>query len=112
MAWEWSHTQEAYDNVKDNLSELSKTDLIVIYAEIKSSTMMEHFTYDLNDIKFRFYVQHITRQVDNHKLALDSIVEFIYEFASDYRTCDNGGFNAYVCPYGCHIVSFDKKEND
>ena len=112
MAWEWSHTPEAYQNVHDNLSELSKNDLIVIYAEIQSSIHDVYFNYTFDDFKYNRYLDNITKQVNNNKIGLDSIVDFIYEFACEYRTCDNGGFNAYICPYGCHMVSFSEKEKD
>jgi len=36
------------------------------------------------------------------------LADFIWEQASEYATCDNGGFNAWMCPSGCgcHCVSF------
>ena len=38
----------------------------------------------------------------------EQMVDHIWEWMSDEeaRTCDNGGFNAWACPEGCHTVSF------
>lgn len=42
------------------------------------------------------------------QLSKDAIVDDIWERASNLATCDNGGFNAWMCPFGCdcHTVSF------
>ena len=109
MAWAWSFTNEGVQNIRDNLFNLDKETLIEIYCEIKASTMTEHFSYDFNDVKFEYLMKYVTDQV-NHNLALDVIAEAIWTFASEeLRTCDNGGFYAWLCPYGCHTVSLDKE---
>jgi hypothetical protein len=40
----------------------------------------------------------------------DLLVDAIWEDMEEWRTCDNGGFNAWACPSGCHTVSFDSEE--
>jgi hypothetical protein len=40
------------------------------------------------------------------KLLKGDLVDMIWAFAEQQRTCDNGGFNAWMCPYGCHTVPF------
>lgn len=103
MAWSWSHTQEAYDNAFDNLCNLSRDELEIIHAEIKASTRDECYNYDLN---LELYEKILESYKTEHSHVL---VDNIWAFMQDFMTCDNGGFNAYCCPYGCHTVSFDKK---
>ena len=70
--------------------------------EIKASEMSEYFVYDLD---LELYEQIL----ESDKNKIDSnIIADIWQFMKELRTCDNGGFNAYCCPYGCHTVSFDK----
>ena len=84
MAWSWSHTQEAYRDAEINASELSDSDAAMIFAEA------------VNMIRNGFR---------------EGIDRYIWENASEFATCDNGGFNAWLCPYGCgpHCVPFDRK---
>jgi hypothetical protein len=44
----------------------------------------------------------------------DVLADFIWEKASEFATCDNGGFGAWMCPHGCgpHCVSFNPPEDD
>ncbi len=49
----------------------------------------------------------ITNILDVGLCELDT-ADAIWQYASeDLRTCDNGGYNAWMCPWGCHTVSFD-----
>lgn len=41
-----------------------------------------------------------------------SDAENIWGWIEDLRTCTNGGFRAWVCPYGCHTVSFDRENEE
>lgn len=103
MAWEWSHTHEAYDNARENLSQLDLADLKIIFAEWRAAQVkggeIEH-----NSFCQRKYDRALKYAIT---LSRDQLVEFIWDRASDLATCDNGGFNAYMCPDGCHTVSFD-----
>lgn len=108
MAWEWSHTEEAYINAYNNLCQLSEDDLIVIWSEIKSSSRDEYFNYDLDLDLYNDYYKLAKSLINFNKKPI--LINEIWTFASEeLKTCDNGGFNAYLCPYGCHTVSFDYK---
>lgn len=51
---------------------------------------------------------------ESRSLPIDTLADYITERAETTATCDNGGFNAWVCPSGCHTVSFssaDELEN-
>jgi hypothetical protein len=105
MAWEWSHSPEAYGHARDNLHAESREFLEVAFAEIKGSVKDSHYTYHLNMTLYG-------RELANAKtLPNDILADAIWEFAEEHRTCDNGGFNARVCPHGCHTVSMDDLGN-
>ena len=98
MAWEWSHTQEAYDNARDNLESLSLESLHIIWAEIKSYQNDDKWNWE------RFYNDNLDLA---KRLSYNCLLDDIWDYMDNFRTCDNGGFNAWCCPYGCHTVSFD-----
>lgn len=98
MAWEWSHTTEAYENAELNLGELSEDELKVIYAEWKAHQAGDD--YYLTGI----YEKALKEAGEIHRAVL---AERIWPWAQEQATCDNGGFNAWVCPHGCHTVTFD-----
>ena len=107
MTWNWNHTPEAYDNVYYNISQLPLETLQVIAAEIRTFKQIskairkyyDNWDTDIYNIKLR--------EVSN--LSADILVDYIYEFASEQAECTNGGHEAYVCPYNCHLVSFSRE---
>ena len=117
MAWDWSHTPEAYSNAKLNMMDLCHETLAVIYAEIRAHESEHNDKFSKNKYTeergegFSLAVYEpellLARKMPSHELT-----EFIWSFMKEYRTCDNGGFNAYCCPGGCHTVSFDRKDED
>lgn len=106
MAWEWSHSPEAYENAKKNLTDLSQEVLATIYSEIigyKHDELCED-----GELTFKYSMYEAERQ-NALKREKDFLIGFIWAFMEDFRTCDNGGYNAYACPHGCHTVSFDRE---
>ena len=103
MAWEWSHTPEAYENARNHLYEQDHGWLVVCLAEIDASMSHPDYCGDhaFNNDKYKRRLPQLI------SLTKDVLANAIWRFAEEYRTCDNGGFNAHVCPYGCHTVSFD-----
>lgn len=128
MAWSWSHTQEAYDNARVNAFNLSIEELATIYAEWKAydKSVAEHdpvaahhsirvgpgvpkvdpYSIEADTDFDRDYFGSVLRSA--LKLPPDVVFGEVWERANDQRTCDNGGFNAWLCPYGCHTVPFDR----
>ena len=104
MAWLWSHTAEGISSAYRNVRKLDREDLTVIFAEWKA--------YDIEqdpDNEICPYSE--SREYDNAlllagTLTSDILADYIWERMEEYATCDNGGFNAWCCPYGCHTVSF------
>lgn len=111
MARNWSHTHEAYNNAYENLHEQSRKFLCESLAEwdahVCDEEFLAHFDPDIYEKAYNEYFDSI--------LANDIIADSVWEKMSDEvsgMTCDNGGFNAWACPYGCHTVSFDRKKSD
>lgn len=107
--WTCSHTIEAWDNARENL--YRKTDhpefLIEAYAEIRTYEDMGEDAYNqCNHAEFSSIYSAYEHEA-RCDISEDNLVEFIFEWANNFNTCDNGGWNLYVCPDGCHTVSFD-----
>lgn len=108
MAWEWSHTGEAYDNALTNLEAQPREFLEVCWAEIRAAG--KKWTPGSGD-GAPFYESVYKRAMQqSRKLPSDILAEAIWEFACEFRTCSNGGHDAYMCPYGCHTVEFSAPE--
>lgn len=106
MTWGWDHCNRSYRNAKANLFDLCHETLAVIYAEIKACHTSSSGENELD----------VPEYSDELLLARDipssSLVDFIWESMDSRRLCDEGGFNAYCCPYGCHTVSFERRETE
>lgn len=111
MAWSWSHTQEAYANAEQNLRDMPREDREIIFAEWRAAQGKGGLIHDHNAFDNRKYERALAyaKNMDDECLS-----DFIWEHASEYATCDNGGFNAWMCPSGCgcHCVSFDRETAD
>ena len=103
MAWEWSHTNEAYANAEQNLQSLDPAELRVIWAEWKASTQLNGVEADFDTDAYELALN------DSQPLGPVRLANDIWERATEQATCDNGGFNAWMCPFGCgcHTVAFD-----
>jgi hypothetical protein len=102
MAWEWSHTNEAYAYAEACVEKLSAARLKEIWAEIQVwKAVRGPLSQELYESKYKEAAAMLARDKD-------SVVASIWEFAAEFRTCDNGGWNAWLCPYGCagHKVPF------
>ena len=108
--WEWSHTQDAYDNAEFNLRALPKETLEIIFAEWRAS-QEKHESSELLKLDPNFDLKKYDKALKYAKtLSDDDLCDFIWEKTSEQATCENGGFDAWVCPYGCHRVSFSLPE--
>ena len=105
MAWSWSHTQEAYDAAKANCYALDHETLTVIWAEWRA--------YAHQSGVGSFDADNYQRALNSGgKLPTDVLAQEVWEKAEAQATCDNGGWNAWLCPYGCgpHCVPFTKED--
>lgn len=111
MAWEWSHTPEAYQDAERNLRDLETLELRVIYCEWQAYEPDGYYGddgYHGDDFDQEAYDEAMDEAL---KMSHDDLADYIWRKASDQATCDNGGFNAWTCPYGCgcHTVPFDRQ---
>ena len=113
MSWEWSHTNEAYEDAYQNLHDLDRETLCAILAEWDMEIFNEG-SYDKYNARYEFLR-------DDDTETNETLADTIWlQCAEDQeingswfgRTCDNGGFNAWVCPHGCHTVPFDRKDTE
>lgn len=105
MAWSWSHTEQAYENARLNTHDLPQDELAVILAEWDA--------YVVDEYRDEFDPDAYTAAYERRRLQPhDTLAENVWDKACDLQTCDNGGFNAWLCPFGCHTVSFDREGMD
>jgi hypothetical protein len=102
MAWQWSHTAEAYADAYANVMALPRADLEVIFAEIKAAKPREYGEPDFVKARYAKALR------EARKLPDDILADAVWSFAEEHRTCTNGGHRAHVCPWGCHTVAFDR----
>ncbi|UBF29914.1 hypothetical protein K9N68_37525 (plasmid) [Kovacikia minuta CCNUW1] len=118
MVWAWSHTIEAYLNLKTNIAGLPPDQLQCIWAEILTSKFCQkkqqienRLLYPGKDMPVscdefdeNFYNEAL--EVSTQKAA-SQLVEEIFSFAQNQALCSEGGYQDYVCPYGCHTLPFN-----
>jgi|SRR5215469_12287760 len=109
MAWSWSHTPEAYYNAFLNTCELPEAELREAWAEWKACPPSDDgFRYD-EDFDPELYKLAL---VEAASIDAESLAESIFGYAEEQATCDNGGWNAWICPSGCHTVPFSRDDDD
>lgn len=116
MAWEWSHTPEAYEKGRKNLAKQSISDLLVIKAEWEATTWEDEDISQGPYLDTDIFNKAMTRLQATYRMARRADVSIttlkeqyaneIWEKAEELRTCTNGGHEAWVCPYGCHLVAW------
>jgi hypothetical protein len=125
MTWEWSHTTEAYENVRNNIFNLDIETLKECVVEIwtyqqcvtNETSLCNLLGEDVPDYDFNkddYYDIQIAERIRNSEkldnLCLPELSEIVWEFASQQRECTNGGHYALISPYHTWVVSFDKEE--
>jgi hypothetical protein len=110
MSWSWSHTPEAYENARENLSRLSIQTLAIIMAEWDAHEPNEHFSSSSSQLNLEKYKERLKYHRAQIRCGLpkDAFVNSIWDKAEELATCTNGGWKAWMCPFGCgcHMVSF------
>jgi len=108
--WSWSHTQDAYDNAQSNIRDLPREKLEIVFAEWRA--LQTNKTDELLKMNPDFDLKKYDKAIIYAKtLSDDDLCNFIWEKTSEQAICDNGGHAAWICPYGCHRVSFDLPEH-
>ena len=105
MAWEWSHSSEAYASAQRRVTRLTKRELLVILSEWQYHDREQLARQDEDSDGPTLADFNVSASV--RRLSRDTLADLVWDRMEQYATCDNGGFNAYCCPDGCHTVSFD-----
>ncbi|GAA6622770.1 hypothetical protein [Scytonema sp. NUACC26] len=133
--YEWSHSQEAYDNVRKQIRDMDVEQLRIIAAEIITYRLTlekhnqlsiligdecdEHPVCPTSYFDEQVYSEMLGHDdmslvVNWHKTSTEEFTElseFIWNFTSEQRSCSNMS-DAHLCPYGCHTVPFSIDENE
>lgn len=108
MAWEWSHTAEAYEGARLQVERLPRQELLTILRE---------WAYHDREAAGRLRGPVISPRSGRalgfrlpngiRRLYRDTLADLVWERMEAHRTCSNGGWEAYCCPDGCHRVPFE-----
>lgn len=111
MAWSWSHSAEGLSAARDNLSKMPKDKLEIIFAEWRAAQRKHGVIENCGDFDERKYDRALAYA---KTLDHDTLVDFIWDKAEEASTCDNGGFELWMCPSGCcsHCVSCDETDDE
>ena len=133
MAWSWSHSAEAYEYAYKRLHKLAKARLHEIWAEWKTYQkaqadklaeeqkeaeeedwpIPEYLAVPSHDFDQDYYKEQLKEaRAISKRVGSEALADEIWEWASEFATCTNGGWEAWMCPYGCgcHLIPFGPKE--
>lgn len=102
MTWEGNPSEEAHENLHDCDREF----LEVCFAEIKAARNRGNGHWEFNSQRYHSEYLPLAKTLVNETLA-----NAIWDFATKLKETDNGGFNAYMCPFHCHKVSMKRDEH-
>lgn len=114
MAWTWSHTDEAYANARRQLDALTRAELLTIarewaYHDRETAGRLRFpgGSQCWTDSSGKRHVRGFRLPNGWRRLSFQELADRIWDRMEEYRTCTNGGWDAYCCPDGCHTVPFD-----
>lgn len=120
MAWTWSHTAEAYGHARANLEALPAETLEAIAAEWSETYRCP--PGDGSEDPCGFADRSATeadrhaRETGHRPLSpshappVSADPETLWDLMAAQATSDNGGWDAWACPTGCHTVPFSPPE--
>lgn len=98
MAWEWSHTMEAYHTVEQRLQEMADLAdaanlLCICWSEWVASDWHQHNeSTELELRKYESALARAKRQAAEH--GYGKLAKNIWNWSEELRTCTNGGWEA------------------
>lgn len=117
MAWEWSHTVEAYQNVRDNILSIGEkadngnTEAQEWIREVWCE--WESHNPDADDADHEGYspLLYVQAKQADVNLSYSEMAYIVSHRAERQALCEKGGHKAWACPYGCmcHLISFDRE---
>jgi hypothetical protein len=102
MSWEWSHTSDALEIARQNVHNRGLKTLRVIWSEWQAYTGdgSSCSTSEFDAEKYKAAMK------QSKGIPKDALADAIWERMEQFRTCTNGGHEAWACPFGCHTVPF------
>ncbi len=61
-------------------------------------------TDPLTDGRYEGFIKSAKDRVKH--VGKDRLVDQVWLWACEQRTCENGGYNPWMCPHGCHTVEW------
>lgn len=112
MAWSWSHTLEAYLEADEKLKSKSRGWLEETLAEIRTyedCSRVDREQGCLSVCPDDYFDEALFREHRKSVSLLpgDVLADEIWSWAEEWRTCSNGGWALYMCPYGCHEIELE-----
>ena len=105
MAWSWSHTAEAYQNVKANIEAQPREWLKEVWSEWQAA--IPHPTHGIDFHATLDLPKYDAKIIEAETLDNETLAEYIWTRTEEFATCTNGGHEAWCCPFGCHLLPFD-----
>ena len=129
MAWEWSHTAEAYEYAESRLKKMRIGLIREIWAEWQTYQKAQKEAWEEarkeaeeedwpepthvneSDDFDQDYYKEMLKEAKTDYYSKESLCIDIWHWAKELATCTNGGWEAWMCPYGCgcHMVPFSKE---
>lgn len=114
MSWNWSYTAEGVANIYSQIQAQPREWLEVCWAENQAAVQPlddngepdYSSEADLDETAYTAALAHA------RELPSDVLADSIMESAEAIATCDNGGWLAWCCPWGCHSVPPDPVEEE
>lgn len=106
MAWEWGFSVEGIEAIRENIRNQDREWLETVFAEWETIPKNQNDGFSTQDFNEKKYSKALQKA---KKLPDDVLADYIYERAETQSLAENGGHNAYCCPYGCtcHTVSLN-----
>jgi hypothetical protein len=134
MSWTWSVGTEAAHYANRKLHAMAQKHIFVIWAEWKTYQKAQEEAREearaeaeendwpeptqgipSQDFDQEYYKEQLKEaKAIKGRVGKEALADDIWKWASEQRTCDNGGWNAWMCPYGCspHCVPFSNEKRN
>lgn len=110
MAWSWSYSSDGIEAIRDAINRQDRDWLEICWAEnTAAQPVVGEETGEVDpcskpDLDLTEYNRALAVA---RTLPVDVLCDAIFDFACNIATCNNGAFEAWCCPWGCHTVALD-----
>lgn len=112
MAWEWSYSHEGIDNIRQNIMDMDTETAIVALAEHQALASREDYANGFNSAEYDRSLARLNADLETLGESFGEMIKMeLFDQASEIATCENGGFNVWACPFGCHTVSASRDDD-